>query len=226
MIGPNGPPTPADEMGGHMASSEVWSMIADERKSLASDLGSLTDAQWKTASLCDGWAVRDVLGHMTATTELTPGRFFAGIVGSGFSLTKMQNKAIKRQNEGTPADTLARFTAIVDSTSHPPGPVDSWLGETVVHAEDIRRPLGIQHTYSPEALARTIAFYRKSNLIVGGKRRAEGLTLRATDTDWSAGTGPEVSGPAISLLMVVTGREAAAADLSGDGVATLRERMP
>jgi uncharacterized protein (TIGR03083 family) len=209
-----------------MASSEVWSMIADERKSLASDLGSLTDAQWKTESLCDGWAVRDVLGHMTATAELTSGRFFTGIVGSGFSLTKMQNKAIEQQNEGTPADTLARFTATGDSTSHPPGPVDSWLGETIVHAEDIRRPLGIDHAYAPEALARTLDFYRKSNLIVGGKKRAAGLTLRATDTDWSAGTGPEVSGPAISLVMAVTGREAGLADLSGDGVAMLRERMP
>ena len=209
-----------------MASSDVWSMIAGERSTLAGDLGSLTDAQWTTASLCDGWAVRDVLGHMTATAEMRPGKFFTSLIGNGFSFTKMQDKAIEVQNEGTPADTLARFTAIVDSTTHPPGPVDSWLGETVVHAEDIRRPLGITHTYSPEALARTLDFYRKSNLIVGGKKRAARLTMRATDTDWSAGSGPEVAGPAISLLMAVTGRQAALADLSGDGVATLRERMP
>ncbi len=209
-----------------MASSDVWSMIASERKALAADLGSLTEAQWKTASLCDGWVVRDVLGHMTSTAEMTPGKFFAGIIGSGFSLTKMQDKDIKKQNEGTPADTLARFVAISDSRKHPPGPVDSWLGETLVHAEDIRRPLGIKHTYSPEAAARTLDFYRKSNLIIGGKKRAAGLTLRATDADWSAGSGPEVSGPAIALLMAVSGRPAGLADLSGDGVATMRERMP
>ena len=209
-----------------MASSDVWSMIAGERQALASDLGSLTDAQWETASLCDRWAVRDVLGHMTATAEMTPGKFFAGMIGSGFSITKLQDKEIQEQNEGTPADTLARFTAIVGSTKHPPGPVDSWLGETLVHAEDIRRPLGIQHTYPPEAVTRTLDFYRKSNLIVGGKKRAARLTMRATDTDWSAGSGPEVSGPAVSLMMAVTGRQAGLADLSGDGVATLRERMP
>jgi uncharacterized protein (TIGR03083 family) len=209
-----------------MASSDVWSMIAGERKALAADLGSLTDAQWKTASLCDGWAVRDVLGHMTATAEMTLGKFFAGIVGNGFSLTKLQNKEIEDQNEGTPADTLARFAAVVDSRKHPPGPVDSWLGETVVHAEDIRRPLGIEHTYSPEAATRTLDFYRKSNLIIGGKKRSAGLTIRATDADWSAGSGPEVAGPAIALVMAVSGRQAGLADLSGDGVATLRERMP
>jgi uncharacterized protein (TIGR03083 family) len=209
-----------------MSSSDVWSMIAGERNALAGDLGSLTDAQWKTPSLCSEWAVRDVLGHMTATAEMTPGKFFSSMIGSGFSLTKLQNKEIAEQNEGTPADTLRRFTDIVDSRKHPPGPVDSWLGETLVHAEDIRRPLGIKHAYSTEAATRTLDFYRKSNLIIGGKKRAGGLTLRATDTDWSAGSGPEVSGPAISLMLAVTGRRAALADLSGDGLETLRERMP
>jgi uncharacterized protein (TIGR03083 family) len=209
-----------------MASAEVWSMIAGERTALAADLGSLTDPRWQTASLCGGWSVRDVLGHMTATAELTPGGFFAGIIGSGFSLEKMQAKDIAKQNDGSPADTLARFEASVDSTKHPPGPVDSWLGEVVVHAEDIRRPLAIKHAYPSAAVTRVLDFYRKSNLIVGGKKRAAGLTLRATDADWSAGTGPEVAGPAISLALAITGRTPALADLSGDGVATLQQRMP
>jgi hypothetical protein len=34
-----------------------------------------------------------------------------------------------------------------------------------------------------------------------------------------------VAGPAISLLMAMTGRAAAPDDLSGEGVATLRSRM-
>jgi hypothetical protein len=68
-------------------------------------------------------------------------------------------------------------------------------------------------------------FYRKSNLIVGGKKRAAGLALRATDIDWAVGSGPEVSGPALSLIMAITGRAAALDGLSGDGVATLKGRM-
>lgn len=49
--------------------------------------------------------------------------------------------------------------------------------------------------------------------------------LRATDAEWSTGAGPEVSGPLLSLLLAMTGREVALNDLSGDGVATLRQRM-
>jgi hypothetical protein len=61
-----------------------------------------------------------------------------------------------------------------------------------------------------------------SNLLIGTKRRIAGLSLRATDADWRHGTGPEVSGPMLALLMDMTGRKAATGDLTGDGVATAR----
>jgi hypothetical protein len=51
------------------------------------------------------------------------------------------------------------------------------------------------------------------------------LTLRATDIDWSTGTGPEVAGPAISIVMAMTGRSCGLEDLKGEGVDTLRARM-
>jgi uncharacterized protein (TIGR03083 family) len=162
---------------------------------------------------------------MTATAAMTPPSFFANLIGSGFRFGAMQAKAIAKQNEGTPADTLGRFKAQVDASTHPPGPIDSWLGETIVHAEDIRRPLGITHTYPVDEMTRIAAFYLSSNLLIGGKRRAAGLTLRATDADWSAGSGPDVSGPATSLVLAITGRPAALDDLSGEGLAELRQRM-
>ena len=208
-----------------MGKTEVWSTIHRERAALDADLQSLSATQWDTPSLCPGWSVRDVLGHMTSTNEMTPPKFFASIIGSGFSFEKLQRKAIEEQTQGTPADTLARFAATVNSTTHPPGPIDSWLGETLVHAEDIRRPLGITHQYPADAVGQVADFYRGSNLIIGGKKRAAGLTLKATDSDWSAGDGPEVSGPGNSLLLAIAGRPAALDDLSGDGVAVLRERM-
>jgi hypothetical protein len=107
---------------------------------------------------------------------------------------------------------------------HPPGPVQSWLGEAIVHAEDIRRPLGLSRQYPAEAILCVADFYAGSNLIIGTKRRIEGVRLRATDAGWSHGTGPEAAGSAMSLLLAMTGRTVALDDLSGDGVATLRSR--
>lgn len=208
-----------------MGTTDVWSTIRDERAALDSDLQSLSAAQWDTASLCQAWSVRDVLAHMTATAEMTAPKFFTSMIGSGFNFQKMQQKAIEEQEQGTAADTLARFASNVNATKHPPGPVDSWLGETLVHAEDIRRPLGLTHEYPADAVSQTVDFYRKSNLIIGGKKRAAGLTLHATDGGWSKGTGPEVTGPGVSLLLAIAGRSAVLGDLSGEGVATLRDRM-
>ena len=208
-----------------MTQPSPWPTIHAERAALAADVASLTDEQWATASLCPGWTVRQVLGHMTATAAMTPARFFAGLVGSGFRFDAMSQKLVDRECEGCPADTLRRFRDHVDASTHPPGPLDSWLGETIVHSEDIRRPLGIAHDYPPDALTRVADFYRGSNLLIGGKKRVEGLTLRTTDAEWTAGSGPEVVGPAKAIVLAIAGRAAAVDDLTGDGVATLRSRM-
>ena len=200
---------------------DVWPVIHTERKALADDLRDLPDGQWSTPSLCTKWTVRDVLAHMTATAKIAGPAFFPKLLASGLSLAKLQDKDIAVERGTSPADTLARFEAVTASVKHPPGPVDTWLGEVVVHSEDIRRPLGIAHDYPAAALTRVADFYAGSNLIIGAKRRIAGLTLRATDVTWSHGTGPEVSGRLADLIVAMTGRSA---DLSGDGVTDLRSR--
>ena len=70
-----------------------------------------------------------------------------------------------------------------------------------------------------------IGFYARSNLLIGGKKRVAGLTLRASDTDWSHGDGPVVEGPAMSLLMVTAGRAAHLDELSGPGLDAVRRRL-
>jgi hypothetical protein len=67
--------------------------------------------------------------------------------------------------------------------------------------------------------------YKSANFPVGAKKRIAGLKLSASDVDWSHGAGPEVSGSALSLLMVMTGRGVAVDELSGEGVAILRTRL-
>jgi uncharacterized protein (TIGR03083 family) len=202
-----------------------WPTIHAERDALANDLAGLTDEQWATPSLCDGWNVREVLAHVTGAANMTPPAFFGKMLAAGFRFPVFANKEIARQIGASPAETLSNFKASISSTKHPPGPIDTWLGETLVHAEDIRRPLGITHAYPPDAVKRVADFYKGSNLLIGSKKRIAGLTLRATDTDWTTGSGPEVSGPAIALVMAMTGRRAALDDLEGEGKATLASRF-
>jgi uncharacterized protein (TIGR03083 family) len=207
-----------------MATTSPWPLIHAEREALIADLGALTDEQWATQSLCDDWTVRDVLGHMIATAKMTPPAFFAALAGAGFRFNAMNAKNISREATPNPSDGLAEFGRHVKDTTHPPGPVEAMLGEAVIHSADIRRPLRISREYPEEALTRVADFFKGSNLLIGAKRRIAGLALRATDTGWSTGSGPEVTGPHLSLALAMTGRSAALADLSGEGLATLRSR--
>jgi uncharacterized protein (TIGR03083 family) len=207
-----------------MASSP-WPVIHAEREALVADLKSLTDEQWAAPSLCAGWSVHDVLAHMTATAKMTPGRFFGKFIGSGFRFNAMSAKDVAAERGDSGRDVLAAFTVQLTATTHPPGPLEAMVGEIVVHGEDIRRPLGISHRYSDDALTRTAEFYRKSNVLIGAKRRAAGLTLRASDVDWTAGEGPEVAGPLASIILAITGRRPGLSDLSGEGLATLTQRV-
>jgi hypothetical protein len=50
------------------------------------------------------------------------------------------------------------------------------------------------------------------------------VKLTATDIDWSHGNGPEVTGPAEALVMMMAGRLVALDDLSGEAKAILVPR--
>ena len=202
----------------------IWPLVHAERAALADDLSGIDEAAWRTPSLCDGWSVQQALAHQVSTATLTPLTFVASFVASGFRFPAFAQKGIARFGSGSPEATLAAFRAVQTSTSAPPGPTTSWLGEALVHAEDIRRPLGITRGYPLEAVTRTLDFYSGSNALIGTKKRITGVTLKATDTTWSHGDGPAVEGPAMSLLMAATGRKAALADLTGPGVEVLRGR--
>jgi uncharacterized protein (TIGR03083 family) len=204
--------------------SELWTTIAAERGALADDLAGLKSSQWDTPSLCAGWTVRDTVAHLSSTASLNPPKFFYGMIKAGFNFDKFASGQIDKNRGPDPAATLSKFRSIRDSTSAPPGPKTSWLGEVVVHGEDIRRPLGIRHTYPLEAVRQAADFYKGSNMLIGTKSRIDGLALRASDDDWQHGQGEAVEGPLLSVLLAMTGRAAGCDDLTGPGVATLRLR--
>jgi uncharacterized protein (TIGR03083 family) len=202
----------------------IWPTIHAEREALADDLADLSAEQWSAQSLCSEWTVHDVLAHLLSAAKMTPPKFLARFAAAGFNFDRFAGNQVAAERAGGPAATLAAFRAAQPRTSAPPGPKDTWLGEAFVHGEDIRRPLGIPHSYPLPFVARAVAFYAKSDAIIGGRTRVAQLTLKATDTELAVGTGPLVEGPAMSLLLAASGRASALDELSGPGVETLRER--
>lgn len=195
----------------------IWPTIHAERHALADDLAGLTDQQWATQSLGAAWNVHQVLAHLLSAAKMTPPKFLTRFAEARFNFDRFTAKQVAIEAAGGPAATLAAFRAAEPRQSAPPGPKETWLGEAFVHGEDIRRPLGITHAYPVDQVAAALGLYARSNTIIGGKTRVAALTLKATDADFSVGSGPLVQGPAISLLLAASGRKSALADLCGPG---------
>ncbi|KPC81111.1 MULTISPECIES: maleylpyruvate isomerase family mycothiol-dependent enzyme [Streptomyces] len=203
---------------------EIWQLIHFERAVLATDLAYLSEEQWSTSSLCSELTVREVLAHLTAGASLDSVRWLAGVLRCRFDFDQQVAMRLAEQLGASPAETLERFRHVVASTTKPPLPVIAMLGETIVHGEDIRRPLGIHRDYPIGTVTQVADHYRDSDLVVLAKGRVRGLRLVARDGPFTSGAGPLVSGTTVALVMAMTGRASYLDDLEGDGVDLLRRR--
>jgi uncharacterized protein (TIGR03083 family) len=206
--------------------AKTWELIHQERSAIADVLAGLAPGDWAKPSLCAGWSVQVMAAHIVAGAEQTPGHFMTRLAANSFRFNTTMDREARRVGTAAPAEIIERLRARTSTTNRPPATVVTMLGEIVVHSEDIRRPLGIAGTTPAAALAACLDMYARANFPVGAKKRITGLHLTASDLDWSHGSGPRVLGPGLSLLMAITGRPVDVADLDGDGVATLSDRMP
>ncbi|MET9650766.1 maleylpyruvate isomerase family mycothiol-dependent enzyme [Streptomyces sp. JL2001] len=197
-------------------------MVHAERAALIEDLARLDDDRWREPSLCEGWTVHDVAAHLVDTALTTRIGFVVGLARARFDFDRQNAVGVERARGADPRETLRRLRRVATRTSTPPAPLDSRLVEEVVHGEDIRRPLGLNRPYPTQVVVRALLLQTRTPASFGGaKELLNRVRLTATDTDLAIGTGPEATGPALSLLLAVSGRRVALDELSGPGVAML-----
>jgi uncharacterized protein (TIGR03083 family) len=166
--------------------------------------------------------VRDVIAHLMDTARTTRLGFVVGLARARFDFDLQNARGVQRDRGASPQEALERLRRVAARRSTPPAPLDSRLVEEVVHGEDIRRPLGLTHCYSQEAVVRSLRLQARTPSSFGGaKELVARIRLTATDADVSIGDGPEVTGSALSLLLAISGRRVAMDDLDGPGVAAL-----
>ncbi|MGV9413528.1 maleylpyruvate isomerase family mycothiol-dependent enzyme [Nocardia sp. NPDC003693] len=204
---------------------ELWAMAHAERATLADDLADLNDEQWAQQSLCGRWTVEEVLAHLTAAASTGRLRWLISVAGARFDFDEHNARRLAEHRGATPTETLERFREVIPSTTSTFGPTAAWLGEVVVHAQDIRYPLGLSRQPSVEAVTEVARFYASRDFTVSGHTVIEGLRLEATDGPFTEGTGALVSGPTLALTMAMAGRAIYCEQLSGPGLPTLRDRL-
>ncbi|GGG28546.1 hypothetical protein GCM10007304_48020 [Rhodococcoides trifolii] len=197
-----------------------------ERSEFADLLEGLTPQQWASPSLCAGWTVRDVAAHAISFESLSRADLFRRYVKARFAPDRINQLGV---------DSLGHLpqSGIVDlfrQHRRPTGLTAGFGGrialvDGLVHQQDIRRPLKLPRAIPSDRLTIALQFALYAPPIRGAIR-VRGLRLVATDVDWSHGRGPDVRGTGESLLMAMTGRADAIADLEGPGVRILASRQP
>jgi len=191
---------------------------------------SLSDADWSRRSLCAEWTNHDVLAHLVVGCTASPRDVAFEMIRHGGSFDR-SNAALARRlaSQRAPSDLVDDFAALID---RPQGlgrifPRRLLLGDHVIHELDIVLPLGMQPSTDDAAMKAVLETQvRVPNPFVPAAARARGLSLRATDIDWSYGQGAFcVSGAAPHLASVLAGRSWALDQLSGSGVRLLRDRL-
>ncbi len=196
----------------------IRNLISAERRELAELLDGLAAGQWAAESLCAGWSVRHVVAHLTMPFRYSAPRFMLELAKAGGRFNRMSDQAAGRDAAMPTAELIA---AVRDNAGHPwkppGGGYEGALTHDVIHTLDITCPLGIEHQFPAETI-RTVL----DSIASPAARKhfgvdTSGTELRATDLDWSYGSGTPRLGRATDLALLLAGRRVRPSALSTKG---------
>lgn len=198
----------------------TWQVIEQQRLQLADLLSGLSDEEWERSSLCSAWRIRDVAAHLTLVGLPPTGREVARVLRRSAGGFDAVNAALAVQRGARPPEQLvAELRQHASSRKVPPVTKQSnLLFDVLVHGQDIAVPLGLDLPMPADGAVAGAERVWRMGWPFWARRRLRGLRLVATDVPWSAGSGADVRGPIAALLLLLTGRTAAAVPLlSGEG---------
>jgi uncharacterized protein (TIGR03083 family) len=204
------------------AGVDTWGEVRRLRLEIADAIDALPPDRWDIPSWCTGWRVRDVLGHLVWNVETSQLSMFWQIIRNGV----VPDRAVDRMARvlgGQPVPELAeRLRRAADGRHRVVGlPSELALGDLLVHSADALRPAGVVPDPPLADVLVVLDLYQKWGRRMFHAVPHQGVSLAATDANWRHGTGPEVTGKAIDLLLLVANRRQVLGRLAGPGVAQL-----
>ena len=195
----------------------MWQTIDSERAATADLLAGLTDAEWTHPSLCAGWTVREVAAHLSLAHRIRVGTAFKAFVRARGSFNRMVDQTARAEAaRRSTGELVAELRGAVGVHKLALGQsLKNAMMDVMVHTQDIALPLGIERHMPIEAAVVSADDLWRIGFPFHARKRLAGYRLVATDADWSAGEGTEVSGPIEALLMLLAGRTATIPRLTG-----------
>jgi uncharacterized protein (TIGR03083 family) len=205
----------------------IWELVTQERLALAQQLRQLTPAQWNQTSLVPEWPVRAVVAHIILESQYSFRRHAFAFIQAGFNINSFMHTAAITLGTQPSSALIEQLEQSAPLHNTPLGitPAEVLL-DLIIHTQDILRPAG--HPYQPNATTIQAALNGLSSRsfglkVTGVSKRLKGLYIVATDLPWQFGhpSGQLLTGPALELLLGVTGRKEALRHLKGPGATML-----
>jgi uncharacterized protein (TIGR03083 family) len=156
---------------------------------------------------------------MQETRQLS---MFWKIIRSGFRPDSAVDRMARALGDQPVPELVERLRHAADGRFHVPGvPPELALGDLLVHSADALRPAGIVPDPPLADVLVMLETYKKWGRRVFHAVPHRGVCLSATDADWRSGSGPEVRGKAIDLLLLVANRRQVLDRLDGPGTVHL-----
>lgn len=198
----------------------MMDLIATHRRSLADALDSLSADQWRSPSLCAGWTAAHVLAHQTMPFRISEPDFMAGLHRCGGDFTKFSDEIAERDSKLSPGELVAVLRDHAETPWSPPGGgLTGALSHDVIHGLDIAWPLGLGYEIPERAMTTVLdALTGPGGQTLFGVP-LEGIRVAATDVDWAAGDGAELTGLGRDLVPLLAGRAVPREVFDGEGAA-------
>ena len=196
----------------------IRDMIAAQRAELAEVLTGLPGPIWDQPTLCTGWRVREVVAHITMPFRYGGPRFMVELARSRGRFNEMADRVARRDAAAmSPADLAG---ALRSNTGHPwkppGGGYTGALAHDLIHGLDITVPLALDRTVPEERLRLVLPGSMTDRSVKFFGVDLDGIELRASDMDWTLGSGTPLTGAAADLLLVLCGRTLPPGRLAGD----------
>ena len=122
---------------------DYWSAVRAMRLAVADLLDELAPEEWERPSLCAGWRVRDVAGHLSLIPTITTGEMLRAGPRAGFNPNRINTLMARRYADRPTEAIVARIRAHAGGrrTARVLDVRDS-LFDVIVHSQDIALPLG------------------------------------------------------------------------------------
>lgn len=210
-------------------SSELHPLFDSARTRFVELVAPLSAEQWESPTLCEGWRIRDMAGHLNHVSRVTFANSFAPVVKARFNLNRAFDVEARREGARPVPEIIDGLRELIGTYHVPPtSNVLQLISDWTVHTIEVQRALGLDPEIDPTQLAAAWSFAPKETRFTGTRGKIRGLkfvgAVPGSSQPLEYGSGPEVAGPATTVLLAMLGRNVRD-ELVGDGAAEFSSRF-